>query len=544
MYNKNQEALPVAIDSDLVDKRSHFYHIFRFIKRAYGNDIEKILRSINSILLFGLDLKFIKNKKLRTILRIIQSGIPAAMFSTEFYFSLKKYIKEIKDEQKSAYEQKVYIFSNILNIDKNSKDYGNLCSNEFTLNTEIVFWLLSKPKISSIKILRFYDLNGKELETFNSNEISTGGKDLLILVQYGDSKFLWEIKIKYYVTFPFVDYGVANFVKSLTPIFTEDLFNKIRREIIRDFILILDCKKNVLKFDGVGSIKAFPRIKVLEKINQFDVNSLLIEINNVLKLGRRRAYAFVGKQGTGKSSILRKIGELATNHMVIYISPEDFSNIWKIKDKFELIKILGCCIVIIEDLDGYDFEEKNERATTFLNEIDDVNDDLNAVIIVTINETNKVHKSIIDRPGRFDRVIEIKPPLNNKEVYEILASKFNRLKPIYCSKSKFKLPDLKHIDKSLIAKCISNKFTQAEIANAIMEQIFLDCKKIIERNGQTWNNIKNNFFNERFSKAIDTHMETKRAIVSADFSIKDKNPYEPKEEEGIPAPLLVTIGDR
>lgn len=520
---------------ELIDKNSKFYHLFKFIKRAYGSDIEKILRSINSVLILGLNLKFIKNKLTRTVLKTMQLGIPAAMFSAELYLNLKNYIKEIKEEKDSTYQKKGYVYSDILGLDKNHQYYGDLSTFELNLNTEIIFWLFSKPKTSSIKILRFYDTNGKELESFNPNEMSAGSKDIVLLIQYDDLKFLWEIKIKCYATYPFVDYGVA-YTESGEKVPTSDIFDKIRREIIRDFISILDCKKNVLKFDGIGSIKAYPRIKVLEKINQFDVKTLLVEINNILKLGRRRAYGFVGKQGTGKSSILRKIGELATNHMIIYISPEDFSSVWKIKDKFELIRILGRCIVMIEDLDGYDFEEKNERATTFLNEIDDVNDDLNAVIIVTINETNKVHKSIIDRPGRFDRVIEIKPPANNKEVYEILLSKFNKLKPIYCPKSRFKLPDIKDINKDLIDNCIKHKFTQAEIANAVMEQVFLDSKKIIETNGFTWNNLDFDFFNERFSKAIDIHMETKRAIANADFSSK-KNIKDVTEAEDSDKPI-------
>ena len=183
---------------------------------------------------------------------------------------------------------------------------------------------------------------------------------------------------------------------------------------------------------------------------------------------------------------------------------------------------------MIEDLDGYGFEEKNERATTFLNEIDDVNDDLNAVIIVTINETNKVHKSIIDRPGRFDRVIQINPPSNNKQVHEILSSKFNKLKPIYCPRSRFKIPDLKKLDNGLISECIKNKFTQAEISNAIMEQVFLDSKEIIETNGRTWNSLDKDFFNERLHKAIDVHLDTKKAIASADFSLKAIEDYRRK----------------
>jgi len=507
-----------------LDRKNKFYHFFEFLRRAYGSDIEKILKTINSVLLLGLSLKFIKNKPLRALLKTTQAVIPAAMFGTEFYFKFKNYVKEVKEEKSSAYDKAVTIILKMLGVERNENNKNPLNKYEMHLSTEIMFWILSKPKTTTIKIIDFYDTEGKEIKNFNSDKMlqtTDGGINVNILVEQGDLKFIWFIRLRTLTTTTYIDEALA-IVKD-DGIERDLLFKKIGKEIIRDFILTLDCKKNILKFDGFGSIKPYPRIKVVEKINQFNVKKLLTEINNVLKLGRRRAYALVGRQGTGKSSILRKIGELATNHMVIYISPEDFSSTYKIKDRFELIRILGKCIIMIEDLDGYDFEEKNERATTFLNEIDDVNDNLNVVIIVTINETNKVHRSIIDRPGRFDRVIEIKPPTTNKQVHEILSSKFNKLKPIYCPRSQFKLPDLKELNFKFIEKCILEKFTQAEIANAVMEQIFLDSKEIIESNGRTWNSLDKDFFNERFDKAINTHLETKRAIASANFSLKEVN---------------------
>jgi len=502
----------------LLDKKNKFYHFFEFIRRAYGSDIEKILKTINSVLLLGLSLKFVKNKLLRTILKIAQAAIPASMLGTEFYFKFKNYLKEIKEEKSSMYDRSMAIFFKMLGIEKDEKEPNPFHKYDLRLNTEIIFWILSKPKTSTIKIINFFDSEGKEIKTIDIENVETV-KSIRILVEHGNLKFIWFIRLRSLGTSVFVEEAIA--ILKAEDIERDDLFKKIRKEIIRDFILTLDCKKNILKFDSLGSIKPYPRIKVVEKINQFNVKKLLTEINNVLKLGRRRAYALVGRQGTGKSSILRKIGEQATNHMVIYISPEDFNSTYKIKDRFELIRILGKCIIMIEDLDGYDFEEKNDRATTFLNEIDDVNDDLNAVIIVTINETNKVHKSIIDRPGRFDRVIEIGPPKTNQQLHEVFSSKFNKLKPIYCPQSRFKLPDLKEMNFKLIEKCILEKFTQAEISNAIMEQIFLDSKEIIEKNGRTWNNLDKDFFNERFKQAVDTHIETKRAIASADFSQKE-----------------------
>jgi len=517
--NTTPEVSPVRDDLMSLDKKSKFYHFFEFIKRAYGSDIEKILKAINSILLLGLSLKFIKNKILRAVLKILQAIIPAALFGSEFYLKFKNYIDEIKENTSSLYDKNVKIILKILDIEENEEQPNPLVKYDFHLSTEVMLWIFSKPKTSAIKIINFFDMDGKEIKDFNLDEIDKV-KSLYILTECEEFKFLWFVRIIGATGTFFIEEAIAILENDNSGIEKDYVFDKIKKEIIRDFIYTLDCKKNILKFDSIGGIRTYPRIKVIEKINQFNVKKLLKEISNVLKLGRRRAYGLVGRQGTGKSTILRKIGELATNYIVIYISPEDFNTSSRIKDRFELIRILGKCIIIIEDLDGYDFEEKNARATTFLNEIDDVNDNLNAVIIVTINETNKIHKSIIDRPGRFDRIIEIKPPTTKTQIYEILSSKFNKLKPVYCPRSKFKLPNIKDIKYKLIDKCISEKFTQAEIANAIMEQIFLDSKDIIESNNLTWD-LDSDFFNKRFEEAINTHMATKKAIENSNFSFKE-----------------------
>ena len=178
---------PIGYGDFLVpDKKSKFYHIFEFIRRAYGSDIDSILKTVNSVLLLGLSLRFIKNRLLRTILKTAQAGIPATVFGTEFYLKFKHYLKEIKDEKSSSYDKKIAALFKILDI-KTPIESTPLTKVGLDLNTEILFWVLSKPKLSSIKIIGFYEENGQEIESFNPDEVNTG-KIILILMEHKDFK--------------------------------------------------------------------------------------------------------------------------------------------------------------------------------------------------------------------------------------------------------------------------------------------------------------------------------------------------------------------
>ena len=144
----------------------------------------------------------------------------------------------------------------------------------------------------------------------------------------------------------------------------------------------------------------------------------------------------------------------------------------RIKKCFQFIKIIQPALVIIEDLDGLGFKEKNERVTTFINEIDDSNSDLNIALLFTINDPELVHRTIIDRPGRSDEIIKIEPPQSENETYEVMISKFNKLRHFYTPFKDIEFPPQKEI-KALLVRCLKNKFTQAELTSGIIEKVFI-----------------------------------------------------------------------
>ena len=281
---------------------------------------------------------------------------------------------------------------------------------------------------------------------------------------------------------------------------------KITSNILKNFILTFNIKENILEFKG--SITTKKRAVVNEKINQYNIDPLIAEIRKVLKNGRKRGHAFIGKQGTGKSIIMRKLEELLTDLIIIRITPEEFGTNAGIKRCFNLIKTVQPALVIIEDLDAFRFKEKNERVGTFINEID--SEDLNAVIIVTINDPDMIHRTIIDRPGRFDEIHEIKPPQTEQEAYEVMKSKYDKLLNFYKDFKGIQFPDMEELNQNLIQRCVKNMFTQAELTNGIIEKIFINI-----------DNPESIHFDDAVEKAVTSFEISKKSLRTYKFYEKE-----------------------
>lgn len=164
-----------------------------------------------------------------------------------------------------------------------------------------------------------------------------------------------------------------------------------------------------------------------------------------------------------------------------------------------------------------DSEKKNEKVAQFINEIDDSNNDLNIFIIVSINDPTMLHKTIIDRPGRFDEIIEIKSPQSHREIYEVIKSKFYKLRHYYENFENLKFPESTEIDSELLDICLKNKFTQAELTCGIIEKLFLNIDNPLEIN-----------FNNEFEKAINSLKKSKETLKNYSFNEKIYELSEPK----------------
>lgn len=512
-----------SVQSLIRNKDSRFYHIFNFLAEEYGNNTEKMLARINSILALGLSSQFIQNRKLRSITRIAQTGLAATLFGTEFVMHIKHYIDMQKKSHDNPFKKRMGRVCKILEIPKDHPFYINVPYNNYWINIEIVNWFLRDPKTSKVAVKKYVNMSTcEELEEVDLSKVNEIG----ILMEFEGKKILWDISARVVMDMPLVDNSWL-----LSEAMTDDFMSRVRKGMLYDYTQSLDIEKNIVKFDSSGGIITRPRRNVLEKINQFDVDRVIEEMKEVLRHSRKRAFAFVGRQGVGKSSILRLIEERMSDYMVLHLTPEDFDNAHKIIDRFDIAKMFQPLILIIEDLDSCGLKTKNSKTGAFLDCIDDVNRDLHCVILVSINDTGMVHQTIINRPGRFDRVFEVMAPHDVQEAYEVVCSKAESLAKDYCPDLPFSLPPQpsEHMVKNL-EKCLKERFTQAEFTSAVTEQVFIDINiEINHGHLATWDQVSISVFDKFFETSIEKHLATKKAIKQFRFNSEIGDDYDDTE---------------
>jgi len=153
--------------------------------------------------------------------------------------------------------------------------------------------------------------------------------------------------------------------------------------------------------DGIRELfdnEVFGFLKNTEKYNKYGIN--------------KRGLILYGAPGTGKTSIGHIICNEVQGNTVIWITPEMITRFMNsLKEFYQLADFVSPCIVILEDLDlfGVDRDMGGDihRLGTLMNILDGVNSIANSVTIATTNRLDAIEKALRNRPGRFDRIIEI-----------------------------------------------------------------------------------------------------------------------------------------
>jgi hypothetical protein len=135
-----------------------------------------------------------------------------------------------------------------------------------------------------------------------------------------------------------------------------------------------------------------------------------------------RGIILAGPPGTGKTMIAKW---LAANSEItcILISAEMIAGRHDIKKCYEIARKLSPSLLIIEDIDTAGALDR--RASDhpllgeFLQAMDGVVPNHGVITLATTNHSDKIDPAIADRPGRFDRIIEVGLPLKAQR-YHIL----------------------------------------------------------------------------------------------------------------------------
>ncbi len=139
----------------------------------------------------------------------------------------------------------------------------------------------------------------------------------------------------------------------------------------------------------------------------------IMPILNENGLPNSRGIILAGPPGTGKTMYAKALA-CRTNTTTILISAEMINQRFEVKSIFRLARRLSPCLVIIEDIDTAGTVSRRFTDHPILGEylqsMDGMEPNDGVVVVATTNHAENIDPAISDRPGRFDRIIQVPLP--------------------------------------------------------------------------------------------------------------------------------------
>jgi len=127
----------------------------------------------------------------------------------------------------------------------------------------------------------------------------------------------------------------------------------------------------------------------------------------------KRGVILAGSPGTGKTLICKILAK-TLNVSVIYVLPSHIHCIPDISRVCDMAQELAPSLLIMEDIDwlatNRNIAGPNAMTVELMNKLDGIENFEGVVTLATTNMPEKVEEAIKNRPGRFDRVIQVNGP--------------------------------------------------------------------------------------------------------------------------------------
>lgn len=148
-------------------------------------------------------------------------------------------------------------------------------------------------------------------------------------------------------------------------------------------------------------------------------------VRYILEHGGHRGYAFVGKPGSGKTTLMNHIVQEFSDKANFVILRKDNLGAMNPYSVSELCARLGNVIIVVDDIDSVDFEAKNTNVDVLIRLFSDLNiSDCNYVFICTANNASKLNKCLIGRADRIDEVVNF-DGVTSEEAKKFFEYKFS-----------------------------------------------------------------------------------------------------------------------
>lgn len=154
--------------------------------------------------------------------------------------------------------------------------------------------------------------------------------------------------------------------------------------------------------------------EIEDKLNRDLVNFVkLMPMLNQKGLPNSRGIILSGPPGTGKTMMAKAISA-KVNITTILVSADMIRHRSDVKSAFETARKLAPSLVIIEDIDSAGTVTRKLADHPILGEylqaLDGMEPNNGVIVLATTNHTENIDPAISDRPGRFDRIIEVDLP--------------------------------------------------------------------------------------------------------------------------------------
>jgi len=150
-------------------------------------------------------------------------------------------------------------------------------------------------------------------------------------------------------------------------------------------------------------LEVFGFLKNIKKYNEYGIS--------------KRGVILEGPVGTGKTSLGYIICNNLPDNTIIWITPEILGEnghqaYSSIKILYKLADFVTPCVIFLEDLDLFSGNRDmiggdKMSLGALMNILDGINTISNSITIGTTNRLDEIEKALKNRPGRFDRIVEI-----------------------------------------------------------------------------------------------------------------------------------------
>ena len=174
-------------------------------------------------------------------------------------------------------------------------------------------------------------------------------------------------------------------------------------------------------------VTAIPYVNYADSLSaETDDGKMVMDgVRYILEHGGHRGYAFVGKPGSGKTTLMNRIVQEFSDKADFVILGKDDLGAMNPYSVSGLCALLGNVIIVIDDIDSVDFEDKNNNVDVLIRLFSDLNTlDCNYVFICTANNASKINKCLIGRADRIDEVVNF-DGVTSEEAKKFFEHKFS-----------------------------------------------------------------------------------------------------------------------